>query len=164
MEICRVRGKLRASPLTYWRASSSVGSKTWREQQRQQRSNRRLGSPSGIASDGATSPKLGVGTRWSAYKWVDSWRQTPARRACWTGFGGRLGRQLTFGCLGPGSQKIMLVWQSLVRPLTTCRCTAILYMRKYMYCIRDCTRTCLPTLLQRESVHQGQQVKELMGS
>jgi hypothetical protein len=31
-----------------------------------------------------------------------------------------------------------------------------------MYCIHDCTRTCLPTLLQWESVHQGQQVKELM--
>jgi hypothetical protein len=52
----------------------------------------------------------------------------------------------------------------LVRPSTTCRCTAILYMRKYMYCIPDYTRMCLPTLLQWESDDQGQQVKDLMGS
>jgi hypothetical protein len=31
-----------------------------------------------------------------------------------------------------------------------CRCIAILYMRKSMYCICDCTQTCLPTLLQWE--------------
>src|SRR5687768_10381776 len=60
--------------------------------------------------------------------------------------------------------KLVLVWQSLVRPLITCRCTTILYMRKYMYCMHDCTRTCLPTLLQWEPDHQGQQVKNLMGS
>jgi hypothetical protein len=35
---------------------------------------------------------------------------------------------------------------------------------EYMYYIRDCTRTCLPTLLQWEPDHQGQQVKNLMGS
>jgi hypothetical protein len=66
--------------------------------------------------------------------------------------------------LGTAKAKLVLVWQSLARLSITCRCTAILYMRKCMYCIRDCTRTCLPTLLQWESVHQGQQVKELMGS
>jgi hypothetical protein len=52
--------------------------------------------------------------------------------------------------LGTGKTKLVLVWQSLVRPLTTCRCIAILYMRKSMYCIRDCTQSCLPTLLQWE--------------
>jgi hypothetical protein len=29
--------------------------------------------------------------------------------------------------------------------LTTCKYTAILYMRKYMYCMLDYTQTCLPT-------------------
>jgi hypothetical protein len=66
--------------------------------------------------------------------------------------------------LGTVKPKLVLVWQSLLRPSTTCRCTAILYMRKYMYCIRDCSRTCLSTLLQWEPDHQGQQVKNLMGS
>jgi hypothetical protein len=33
-----------------------------------------------------------------------------------------------------------------------------------MYCMRDCTRMCLPTLLQWEPDHRGQQVKDLMGS
>jgi hypothetical protein len=48
--------------------------------------------------------------------------------------------------------------------LDICRCTAILYMRKYMYCMHDCTQTCLPTLLEWELDHQGQQVKNLMES
>jgi hypothetical protein len=52
--------------------------------------------------------------------------------------------------LRTGKLKLMLAWQSLVRPLTTCRCIAIPYMRKSMYCIRDCTPTYLPTLLQWE--------------
>jgi hypothetical protein len=47
-----------------------------------------------------------------------------------------------------GKPKLVLVWQSLVQPLTTCRCIAILYMRKSMYCIHDCTHTFLPTLLE----------------
>jgi hypothetical protein len=33
-----------------------------------------------------------------------------------------------------------------------------------MYFMRDCTWMCLPTLLQWEPDHQGQQVKNLMGS
>jgi hypothetical protein len=66
--------------------------------------------------------------------------------------------------LGTRKPKLVLVRPSLVRPLTTCRYTTILYMRKCMYCIRDCTQTCLPTLLQWELVHQGQQVKEMMRS
>jgi hypothetical protein len=52
----------------------------------------------------------------------------------------------------------------LTRPLTTCRCIAILYMRKSMYCIRDYTQTCLPTLLQWEPDTQEQQVKDLVGN
>jgi hypothetical protein len=44
----------------------------------------------------------------------------------------------------------------LSAPSTTCRCTAMLYMRKYKHYIRDCTRMCLPTLLQWEPDHQGQ--------
>jgi hypothetical protein len=42
--------------------------------------------------------------------------------------------------------------------------SAALDMRKYMYYMRDCTQTCLPTLLQWEPDHRGQQVKDLMGS
>jgi hypothetical protein len=33
-----------------------------------------------------------------------------------------------------------------------------------MYCMLDCTRMCLLTLLQWELDHQEQQVKDLMGS
>jgi hypothetical protein len=52
--------------------------------------------------------------------------------------------------LGIGKPKLVLAWQSLVRPLITCRCIAIHYMRKSMYCIRDCTQTYLPTWLEWE--------------
>jgi hypothetical protein len=61
-------------------------------------------------------------------------------------------------------QKLELVWQSLVWPSIACKCTVILYMRKYMYCMLDCTRTCLPTLLRWEPDHREQQVKDLMES
>jgi hypothetical protein len=37
---------------------------------------------------------------------------------------------------GTTKPKLVLVWQSLVWPSTTCKCTAILYMRKYMYYMR----------------------------
>jgi uncharacterized protein (DUF3084 family) len=56
--------------------------------------------------------------------------------------------------LGTVKQKLELVWQSLVRPSTAYKCIVILYMRKYMYCMLDCTRTCLPTLLQWEPDHR----------
>jgi hypothetical protein len=60
--------------------------------------------------------------------------------------------------------KLEPVWMSSARPLITCRCIEILYMRKSMYCIRDCTQTCLLTLLQWESYPQEQQVKDLVGN
>jgi hypothetical protein len=37
-------------------------------------------------------------------------------------------------------------------------------MRKSMYCIHGCTKTCLPTLLQGEPDPQEQQVKDLVGN
>jgi hypothetical protein len=66
--------------------------------------------------------------------------------------------------LGTVKQKLELVWQSFMRPSTACKCTAILYMKKYMYCMFDCTRTCLSMLLQWEPDHQEHQMKDLMGS
>jgi hypothetical protein len=45
-----------------------------------------------------------------------------------------------------------------------CMCIAIHYMRKSMYCIRDCTQTYLPTLLEWEPDPQEQHVKDLVGN
>jgi hypothetical protein len=52
--------------------------------------------------------------------------------------------------LGPRKPKLEPMWRSLAQPWTTCRCTVIHYMRKFMYCIRDCTLTYLPTLSEWE--------------
>jgi hypothetical protein len=56
------------------------------------------------------------------------------------------------------------MWMSSAWPLTTCKYIVIVYMRKYMYYMVDYTGTCLPTLLQWEPDHRGQQVKDLMGN
>jgi hypothetical protein len=66
--------------------------------------------------------------------------------------------------LGTGKPKLEPVWMSLARSLTTCRCTAIHYMRKFMNCIHDCTQTYLPTLLEWESDLLEQQVNHLVGN
>jgi hypothetical protein len=66
--------------------------------------------------------------------------------------------------LGTGKPKLEPVWRSLARPLTTCRCTAIHCMRKFMNCIRDCTSTYLPTLSEWELDLLEQQVKHLVGN
>jgi hypothetical protein len=66
--------------------------------------------------------------------------------------------------LGTRKPKLEPVWMSLARPLTTCRCIAILCMRKFMNCIRDCTKTYLSTLLELEPDPQEQQVKHLVGN
>jgi hypothetical protein len=63
--------------------------------------------------------------------------------------------------LGTGKLKLEPVWMSSARPLTACRCIAILYMRKSMYCICDCTQS---TLLEWEPDPQEQQVKHLVGN
>jgi hypothetical protein len=63
--------------------------------------------------------------------------------------------------LGTGMPKLEPVWRSLARPLTTCKCTAIHYMRKFMNCIRDCTPTYLPTLSEWEPDLLEQQMKHL---
>jgi hypothetical protein len=52
----------------------------------------------------------------------------------------------------------------LSAPLTTCKCIAIHYMSKSMYCIRDCTQTYLLTLLEWEPNPQEQPVKDLVGN
>jgi hypothetical protein len=65
--------------------------------------------------------------------------------------------------LGTAKQKVELVWRNLARPSTACKCTVILYMKKYMYCMLDYTRTCLQ-MLQWEPDHWVQQMKDLMGS
>jgi hypothetical protein len=57
--------------------------------------------------------------------------------------------------------KVEPMWRSLAQPLTTCRCIAIRYMRKFMNCICDCTQTYLPTLLEWEPDLLEQQVKHL---
>jgi hypothetical protein len=62
-----------------------------------------------------------------------------------------IGLSIHIPLLGTGKPKLEPVWRSLARPLTTCRCTAIHYMRKFMNCIHDCTQTYLPTLLEWES-------------
>ena len=66
--------------------------------------------------------------------------------------------------LGTERPKLEPVWRSLARPLITCRCTAIHYMRKFMNCIRDCTLTYLQILSEWELDLLEQQVKHLAGN
>jgi hypothetical protein len=66
--------------------------------------------------------------------------------------------------LGTEKPKLVLVWPSLARPSTTYRYTAIHYMRKFMYYIRNYTRTYPPTPLEWEHDLLEQQEKHLVGS
>jgi hypothetical protein len=50
--------------------------------------------------------------------------------------------------LGIVKQKLEPVWMSSAWPLITCKYIVILYMRKYMYCMADYTRTCPLILLE----------------
>jgi hypothetical protein len=61
-------------------------------------------------------------------------------------------------------QKLEPMWMSSARPLITYKYIVILYMRKYMYCMVDYTRTCLLTLLEWEPDHREQQVEDRMGN
>jgi hypothetical protein len=64
----------------------------------------------------------------------------------------------------PRKPKLEPVWRSLVQPWTTCRCTVILYMRNFMYCIRNNTLTYLWIPSEWEPDLLEQQVKPLVGN
>jgi hypothetical protein len=146
MEICRVRGKPRISPrellaclVISWlqdvkgaAAVATIQSETWK--------------PKWNSFGRSYITKTGCGHKTVSV--LMSWQLTSD--ACKTSLLNRIwqsiGPSTHVRLLGTVKPKLMLVWWSLAWPSITCRCTPILYMRKCMYCIRDCTRTCLPTL------------------
>jgi hypothetical protein len=66
--------------------------------------------------------------------------------------------------LGPRKPKLELAWRILAQPWTTCRFTVIHYMRKFMYCIHNCTLTYLRFLSEWEPDLLEQRVKPLVGN
>jgi hypothetical protein len=64
--------------------------------------------------------------------------------------------------LGLRKPKLEPMWRSLAQPWTTCRFTIIHYMRKFMYCIHNCTLTYLRILSEWEPGLLEQRVKPLV--
>jgi hypothetical protein len=65
-----------------------------------------------------------------------------------------------------GKKKLELepTWKSLAQPWITCRFIVIHYMKKFMYCIHNCTLMSLRILSGWEPDHLEQQVKPLEGN
>jgi hypothetical protein len=69
-------------------------------------------------------------------------------------------RSFAWGCEAKALARVA----ELSASLESLQVYLILYMKKCMYCMLDCTRTCLQTLLEWEPDHREQQMKDLVGS